>query len=118
MRSLVRGNANAAPGCVRHVRNPGKPGFGVGSGLRRGGSKRAKEDEDEQEREHDDHERGHDHEAEQEHELGAPLARQLGMEQRFLEVRAGAGSVSCGLRIPKGEATVSDVSNTKSGLVH
>ena len=36
MRSLVRGNANAAPGCVRHVRIIGKPGLCIGSGSMRG----------------------------------------------------------------------------------
>ena len=36
MRSLVRGNVNAAPGCVRHVRILGKPGLRIGSGSRRG----------------------------------------------------------------------------------
>ena len=47
------------------------------------------EDEREEEHEHDDHECGHNHEAGViAHELGAPLARQLGVEQRFLEVRA------------------------------
>ena len=48
----------------------------------------AKGEEQEEEHAHDDHERGHDHEAEQEHELGAPVALQLGVEQRFLGVRA------------------------------
>ena len=45
-----------------------------------------KGEEQEEEHAHDDHERGRDHEAEQEHELGAPLAPQLGVEQRFLGV--------------------------------
>ena len=35
MRSRIRDNANAAPGCVRPYA-PGKPGLGGGSGLRRG----------------------------------------------------------------------------------
>ena len=36
MRSLVRGNTNAAPGCVRRVRILGKPGLRIGSGSMRG----------------------------------------------------------------------------------
>ena len=36
MRSLVRGNVNAAPGCVRRVRILGKPGLRIGSGSMRG----------------------------------------------------------------------------------
>ena len=33
---MVRGNTNAAPGCVRHVRILGKPGLRIGSGSMRG----------------------------------------------------------------------------------